>query len=56
MKKKKKLDIIYEDKEILVINKPSGLLTISTEKEKERTLRKSIYRSHDKNVEKQGSG
>ena len=38
MKKKKKLDIIYEDKEILVINKPSGLLTISTEKEKERTL------------------
>lgn len=36
--KKKKLDIIYEDKEILVINKPSGLLTVSTPKEKERTL------------------
>ena len=34
----KKMDIIYEDKEILVINKPSGLLTIGTEKEKERTL------------------
>ena len=36
--KKKKLDIIYEDKEILAINKPSGLLTISTLKEKEKTL------------------
>ena len=34
----KKLNIIYEDKEILVINKPSGLLTVSTPKEKERTL------------------
>lgn len=37
-KKKKKLDIIYEDKEILVINKPSGMLTVSTLKEKEKTL------------------
>ncbi len=36
--KKKKLDIIYEDKNIIVVNKPAGLLTISTEKEKERTL------------------
>ena len=38
MKKKKRLDIIYEDKEILVVNKPSGMLCISTPKEKERTL------------------
>ena len=38
MKKKDKLDIIYEDKDLLVVNKPSGLLTISTEKEKENTL------------------
>lgn len=38
MKKKKKLDIIYEDKNILVVNKPSGILTISTQKEKEKTL------------------
>lgn len=38
MKRKKKLDIIYEDKEILVINKPSGVLTVSTPKEKEKTL------------------
>ena len=38
MAKNKKMDIIYEDKEILVINKPAGLLTISTEKEKYKTL------------------
>lgn len=36
--KNKKLDILYEDKFIIIINKPSGLLTISTEKERERTL------------------
>lgn len=36
--KKKKLDIIYEDKNILVVNKPSGILTVSTPKEKDRTL------------------
>ena len=35
---KKKLKILYEDKYIIVIDKPSGLLTVSTEKEKERTL------------------
>lgn len=38
MAKNKKMDIIYEDKELLVINKPSGLLTIATEKEKFSTL------------------
>lgn len=38
MKKKKKLDIIYEDKEIIVVNKPAGVLTISTPKEKYKTL------------------
>lgn len=38
MKKNNKLDIIYEDKDIIVINKPSHLLTISTENEKEKTL------------------
>lgn len=40
--KKKRLDIIYEDKDIVVINKPSGLLTISTAKEKEKTLYKEV--------------
>ena len=36
--KKDKLDIIYEDKWIIVVNKPSHLLTISTDNEKEKTL------------------
>ena len=36
--KKEKLDIIYEDKNIIVVNKPSHLLTVSTEKEREKTL------------------
>ena len=36
--KNKKLDIIYEDKNILVVNKPFGLLTISTPKQNKKTL------------------
>lgn len=32
------IDIIYEDEKYLVVNKPSGMLTIGTEKEKTRTL------------------
>lgn len=36
--RKDRLDIIYEDKELIVINKPAGLLTVSTENEKEKTL------------------
>ena len=35
--KKSNLDIIYEDEYFFVINKPSGLLSISTTKEKEKT-------------------
>ena len=31
------IDIIYEDKAIIVINKPSGLLTVAPEKEKNKT-------------------
>ena len=31
-------DILFEDSHMIVVNKPSGLLTIATEKEKERTL------------------
>ncbi len=38
MPKNKKMDILYEDKELLVINKPAGLLTIATEKESFHTL------------------
>ena len=35
---KSNLNIIYEDDDIIVINKPAGLLTIATSKEKEYTL------------------
>lgn len=34
----KKIEIVYEDKYIIIVNKPSGLLTISTEKEKNKTM------------------
>ena len=35
---KSNLNIIYEDDDIIVVNKPAGLLTIATSKEKEYTL------------------
>ena len=35
---KHNLEIIYEDKDLIVVNKPENLLTIATEKEKDRTL------------------
>lgn len=41
--KKKKLNILYEDKFIIIINKPHNLLTIATEREKERTLYNYVY-------------
>ena len=37
-KKSLPFDIIFEDDHIIVVNKPSGLLTIATSKEKEKTL------------------
>ena len=40
---KRKLKILYEDKNIIVVNKPSNLLTVSTNKEKERTLYHRVY-------------
>ena len=40
---KQKLKILYEDKYLLVVDKPSNLLTISTEKEKKRTLYHQVY-------------
>lgn len=36
--KKLPFEILFEDDHLLVVNKPSGLLTIATDKEKERTL------------------
>ena len=32
------IDIVYEDDTFLVVNKPSGMLTVATDKEKNRTL------------------
>jgi len=46
------IDILYEDKNYLVVNKPSGMLTIATEKEKNRTLYhmvRSYIKEKDKN-------
>lgn len=40
---KDKLDIIYEDKELLVVNKPAHLLTIATEDERINTLYHKAY-------------
>ena len=34
----KKMKIIYEDKYIIAVNKPSGILSVSTDKEKTRTM------------------
>lgn len=34
----KKMKILYEDKYIIVVDKPSGILSISTDKEKEKTM------------------
>lgn len=41
--KKKKLDILYEDKFIIIVNKPANLLTVSTAKEKDRTLFSYVF-------------
>ncbi|MBQ8901855.1 MAG: RNA pseudouridine synthase [Bacilli bacterium] len=41
--KREKLDIIYEDKYIIVVNKPSGLFTISTDSEKYKTLFHQVF-------------
>ena len=39
---KKKLKILYEDKYIIIVDKPSNLLTIATTKEKEKTAEKRV--------------
>ena len=49
MKKKDKLKILYEDKLIIIISKPSNLLTIGTNKEHNNTL----YRKVSEYVKKQ---
>lgn len=49
MKKKDKLDILYEDKFLIAVSKPHNLLTIGTNKEKDKTL----YRKVSEYVKKQ---
>ena len=49
MKKREKLDIIYEDRYLIVINKPANLLTIGTEKNRDNNL----YRKVSEYVKKQ---
>ena len=39
----KKMDIIYEDKYLIIVNKPSGIFSISTLKEKEKTMYHEVY-------------
>ena len=41
-KDRKDLPIIYEDKDLIVINKPSGLLTIPSDREKGRTAYRMV--------------
>ena len=43
MKKSETLKIIYEDKHLLIVDKPGNLLTISNEKESENTLFHKVY-------------
>lgn len=47
----KELKILYEDKDIIVIDKPAGLLSISSETEKERTAYKLVM-DYLKNINK----
>lgn len=50
MKKNDKLDIVYEDKFLLVVNKPAHMLTVQTEKGVSTTLYNKVYEYlHKKN-------
>ncbi len=40
----RELNIVYEDQDLIVINKPSGLLTVATEKEKRKTAYSMLSR------------
>lgn len=49
----KKIDIVYEDKELLIVNKPAKLLTVATSKHEENTLFRMtceyVKKKHPKN-------
>lgn len=38
----KKIEIVYEDKDIIVVNKPYGMLSISTIKKEDKTMYKEV--------------
>lgn len=40
--KNPKLKILYEDHDLIVVDKPAGLLTVSTEKEKQKTMYRMV--------------
>ena len=42
MKKQEKLKILYEDKYLIAVSKPHGLLTIGTNKERDKTLYRKV--------------
>ena len=42
MKRRDKLEILFEDKYLIAVVKPSGLLTIGTDKEKDKTLYRKV--------------
>lgn len=44
------LDIVYEDENMLVVNKPSGMLTHPTEKETENTLVNALLYKYGENL------
>ena len=43
MMRNAKLKIVYEDKYLLIVNKPPKLLTVSNDKEQEETLFHKVY-------------
>jgi 23S rRNA pseudouridine1911/1915/1917 synthase len=38
-----RLNVVFEDKDLIVVGKPAGLLTVATEREKDRTLYALLY-------------
>ena len=46
-------EIVYEDEDVVVVNKPAGLLTVSTESEKEYTLYFAVT-AYQRTVSKEG--
>ena len=42
IKKSKDIDVIFEDNNIIVVNKPYNLLTVSNDKQKDKTLFKNV--------------